>query len=173
MAVDLGDLVDPLKREVAAPGDFATVFPNTTDDDLIGSLSDGFWVARLDGLLAGYTESEGSVTPTSGTTDLSRELQQLVVFYAGYQIVKNVLRGIQTKFRAKAGPVEYETAQSATQLTDILKELKYRRDMLLVRLSELGQIPSFYVDAYLARSESIALGETSWAGSNRSITQGW
>lgn len=162
MAVDLGDLVDSLKREVSVPGDFATVFPNSTDGDLSGALSDAFWDARLDGLIVGYTETDGLVTPTSGSVELTRDLQQLVVFYAGYRIVRNALRSISTSFRAKAGPVEYETQQAATQLTEILKDLQRRRMQLLERLSDLGQIPAFYVDAYASRNDSLSLNDITW-----------
>lgn len=170
--VDLGDLVESLKREIAAPGDFATTFPNSTDDTLVGSLADAFWEARLDGLLVGYAESGGIVSPTTAATDLSRELQQLVVFYAGYKILFNALRNIRTSFRAKAGPVEYETQQSANALTEIVKELKHRRDLLLVRLTEIGAIPSYYVDAYLARDQSMRYGDVSFVSGERGIS-GW
>jgi hypothetical protein len=34
VVTDLADLVPALKRELAAPGDFATTFPNSTDGDL-------------------------------------------------------------------------------------------------------------------------------------------
>ncbi len=160
MAVDLGDLVESLKREIASPGEYEATFPNSTDDSLVGSLSDAFWEARLDGLLVGFVEGDGVVTPITGTTDLSRDLQQLIVFYAGYKILFNVLRGIQTSFRAKAGPVEFETQQSASALTEILKELKFRRNLLLTRLTEIGAIPSYYVDAYLSRDDSLRWGDT-------------
>jgi hypothetical protein len=45
---DLADLVESLKREVAIPGTFATVFPTTTDDDPTGALADGVAETQLD-----------------------------------------------------------------------------------------------------------------------------
>jgi hypothetical protein len=159
MAVDLFELVESLRREVSPPGE--DLFPNATDDDFLGNLQDAFWEARLDGLLEGYTESDGSVTPVdSGDDDLTRDLQQLIVFYAGFKIVRNHLRSIKTMFRAQAGPVEFETQQSANVLKDLLLELKYKRDLVLTRLSDLGVIPTAYIDALSARDESLHYGDT-------------
>lgn len=162
MAVDLSDLVENLKREVNAPG--ISQLPDATDAEYLGNLQDGFWEAVLDGLISGYTESDGIVTPTSGTTDMPRELQQLVIFYAGFRIVRNQLRDLKTAFRASAGPVSYETEQAATILTRILDDLKNRRDVMLRRLSDIGVVNDYYIDAYLARQESIGYGDTVWVG---------
>lgn len=159
MAIDLFELVESLRREVSPPGE--DLFPNATDDDYLGNLQDAFWEARLDGLLEGYTESDGTVEPTdSGGDDLTRDLQQLIVFYAGFKIVRNHLRSIKTMFRAQAGPVEFETQQSANVLKDLLLELKYKRDLVLTRLSDLGQVPTTYIDALVARDDSILFGDT-------------
>lgn len=157
MAVDLFDLVESLRREVSPPGE--DLFPNATDDEYLGNLQDSFWEARLDGLLEGFEESDGLVTPTSGDTDLTRDLQQLVVFYAGFRIVRNHLRSLKTQFRAAAGPVSFETQQSANVLKDLLLELKYKRDLILTRLSDLGQIPTAYIDALVARDNSLLYGD--------------
>jgi mannitol/fructose-specific phosphotransferase system IIA component len=60
--------------------------------------------------------------------------------------------------RSVAGPVEFEVQKSANTLRDILKELQVRRSLILTRLSDYGSIPTAYVDAILARDQSIATG---------------
>jgi len=155
MAVDLFDLVDSLKREVNPPGASNVAFPDATDDEYAGYLSDAFWEARLDGILGGYTEANNTVTPTSGTDDLPREFQQLIVIYAGFRILKNALRQLKTQFRAQAGPVVFETQQSATTLKAIMDDLRARRDWLLFQLSETGAVTTVYIDAIAARQERL------------------
>lgn len=162
MAVDLSDLVENLKREVASPGNEDTAFPNATDADWLGNLQDGFWECVLDGVIEGYTESDGIVSPSSGSTDLSRDLQQLVVFYAGFKIVRNELRTLPTLFRAKAGDNEYEKQQAATLLKSLMDELTRKRNVLLDRLSDIGAIDATYVDAVVQRTNSISDGDTYW-----------
>jgi len=150
VSVDLGELIPSLRREINPPGE--DLFPNATNSEFLGNLVDGFWEAVLDGLITGYTvDEDGIITPVSGSTDLGREIQQLVVFYAGFRILRNVLRNLNTKFRAKAGPVEYETAQSANTLRDILGELTNRRNILLSRLSDMGYTETYYIDSVMAR----------------------
>lgn len=160
MAVDLSDLLDNIKSEVNAPG--LDQLPGATDTQYLENLKNAFWEGVLDGVISGYTESDGIVTPDSGTTEFSRELQQLVIFYAGYRIVRNQMRDLKTVFRAKAGPVEYETQQAATVLKAILDELKSKRSILLERLSDLGVVDSFYVDAIISRDDSYAYGDGYW-----------
>lgn len=165
MAVDLGDLVDSLKREVSPPGE--DLFPNAVEDDYIGNLEDAFWDAMLDGLIdpARYTEADASVTPIApNTTELSREYQQLVVFYAGIRIIRNFMLNMNSTFRAKAGPVEFETVRSATVVRDLLAELVRKRNIILLRLSDIGTSQSYYVDAILARDEAMAFGDTPYVG---------
>lgn len=160
MAVDLGDLIESVQREVNPPG--STLFPDAVEDDYLGFLQDAFWETTLDGFIEGYTESDGLVSPTSGSTDLSRELQQLIVIYAGFKMLKNYLTNVKTQFRAQAGPVEYETQQSANLLTELMKDLIGRRNSLLARLSELGEIPSYYYDSVIERTSSIDYGDVWW-----------
>lgn len=181
MAVNLFDLVDPIKREVQPPG--SDLFPDATDDEWAGSLSDAFWELRLYGFLDGFEENaaarngpaaftEGIVTPNgvdetyddptgfSSTQDLGREMQQLVVLWAAWKVVLNRLGSINTTFRAKAGPVEYETQQAATVLTAILDALKGRIDLVLSTIPQRAGIVVF--DAMIERSYSQAVGETWW-----------
>lgn len=164
MSVDLTDLIPSLKRQVSAPGEEETTFPDANDASWLGYLQDAFWECRLDGMLAGFDEANGFVDPTSGTTDITRDLQALVILYAGIDIIVNQLRGINTLFRAQAGPVSFETQHSAQVLKGILDELKSRRDLVLIRLSDVGAVPSFYIDAVIGRDISIGYGLTNWVG---------
>jgi hypothetical protein len=165
MAVDLGDLIDSLKREVSPPG--TDLFPNAIDDEYLGNLSDSFWDAALDGLIstASFTESDGVVSPVSpNTDDLTRDYQQLIVFYAGIRILRNHMMNLDTSFHAVAGPVEFQTSKSSGLVRDILAELVRKRNIILTRLSDVGSSQSFYVDAILARDESMEFGGTPYVG---------
>lgn len=158
MSVDIGNLIDAVRAEVNPPGE--DLFPNATDDDYLLRLINAFWNATLDGIISGYeVDDDGIVTPSSGTTDMSRELQQVIVFYAGIDAVRNHLRSLNTVFRAQAGPVEFEQQKSANTLRDILRELRDRRAILLGRLSDLGVTSSYYVDGVLTRDESMLYGD--------------
>lgn len=158
MAVDLEELVPSLRRMVNPPG--SELFPDATDGILTGYLSDAFWLAKLDGFFGGYTENDGLVSPESGTTELARDWQQLIVFYAGAQIVENELRGKNTAFRTKAGPVEYEVQNSAQLLREHLLSLNKRRDYLLDLLSTKYNITPGYIDMIAARTDRITNGYT-------------
>jgi hypothetical protein len=165
MSIDLGDLIESLQREVSPPG--TDLFPNATDDNYFGYLQDSFWEIKLDGIepFEGYTEADGLVSPTSGTTELTRDLQQLVVLYSGIRIIRNELRNINTLFRSVAGPVEFETQQSATVLKAIMEELQQRRNFILNRLSDIGAVDTTYIDMVTTRDLSQATqGGTWWVG---------
>ena len=160
MAVDLGDLIESLQREVNPPG--TNLYPNATDDDYLGHLQDAFWEARLHGMLSDWTESDGLVTPISGTTDIGRDYQQLVVMYAGYRIVLTQFQNLKSMFRAKAGPVEFETQQQATVLKAVLDAIRSRINLVLSRLSDVGVSTATVFDAVIERSYSTAANDTLW-----------
>lgn len=183
MSVDLANLVDSLKREVNPPG--SDFFPDATDDHWIGSLTDAFWELRLFGMLSGFEEDaaarggpltfiEGIVTPIGVLEgydaptgyvpeDLSRDLQQLVVLWGGYKIVLARLGTLNSLFRAKAGPVEYETQQAATVLKTLLDALKARIDDIVKHLSTWNTDPGVaIIDSVIERSYAQAVGETWW-----------
>lgn len=160
MSVDLGDLVEFVKVEVNPPG--TELFADATDAEWITRLQNAFWNARLDGMLAGYVEADGEITPETGSTDMPRELQQVIVFMAGYAALMQRLSSIRTGLRAKAGPVEFETQNSATVLHDQALALKDRLDRILYLLSEIGFVPSYVIDSVRARAESLAFGTQSW-----------
>lgn len=183
MAVDLIDLVEPLRREVNPPG--SDLFPDSTEDDWLGSLTDAFWELRLHALLAGFEENaaarggptefgQGKVTPVgvdatyddpngfSPTQDLGRELQQLIVLWAGYKVTLARLGALNTVFRAKAGPVEYETQQAASVLKGLLDTLKARIDFILNDLRDANSSSIAVFDALIERSYLMAENETWW-----------
>ena len=163
MAIDLGNLIESLQREVSPPG--TDLFPDATDDEYFGYLQDSFWEMKLDGIepFDNYTEDgNGIVTPIDGDTDLSRDLQQLVVLYGGIRIVRNAMRNINTLFRTKAGPVEYETQQSAQVLKSILDDLAERRNFILNRLSDIGAVDATYVDMVAQRDFSMGNSNAWW-----------
>jgi hypothetical protein len=195
MTVSLEDLIEPLKFEVQAPG--TDVYPNATDDDYLGYLTNSFWELRLYGFLGGYEEDAASrggppeftvaivtpinvdatyddiinggvLTPTGGeyspAMDLSRDLQQLIIVWAGWKMMLSRMSSLNTSFRSKAGPVEYETQQAATVLKSILDQLKQRIDYILAHLpSSYGGLNNVTVlDAIVERTYSVATNETWW-----------
>lgn len=161
MAVDLGDLIEDLQSEVNPPG--STLVPTDDEDAWLSNLRNAFWQARLEGMLPGYQEASGSITPISPTgSDLGRELQQLIIIYAGIRIIRNTIRGINTQFRASAGPVTFETQQSAQVLKGILDDLFEEKKLILLRLSDVGKVPTVYIDSVIARDESLRFGDSLW-----------
>ena len=164
MAVDIADLIEPLKRDVNPPG--SNLFPGSTDDDWLGRLQDAFWDAHLHSeLLANYrVDDDGAIEPLSGTEELSRPLQQLVVAWAAYRVVRTLLLNIKTQFRAQAGPVEYETQQSAQLLRDLLKDRQEDLKRVIDLISNQDQTAVYYFDAVIARDASLRSGAGWWLG---------
>jgi hypothetical protein len=153
MAVDLSEFVPSLEREVNPPGD--PRFTGVSEDDWLGWLTDAFWEARLDGFLADYECDEDGlvvslIDPDDPSKDMPRYLVGLIVLYAGIRVLRNSILNTSTAFRAKAGPVEFETQNSATVLAEMLKLLSERRRELLDRVEGL-ETPTFYFDAYTQR----------------------
>lgn len=133
---DLADLVDTLKREVAIPGGFVAAFPNTTDDDLVGALADGFSECQLDGwmLQIALDLDAGTVSP-----DLSPAGKALVSIYSGIRILRNALVNQTSHVRYEAKGNVYESDKGAGLLREALKDLNDRRQQLyLLRLRRDG-----------------------------------
>lgn len=161
MAVDLGDLIESLQREVSPPG--TDLYPNADDNDWLGHLADAFWEARLHGMLSDWTESDGEISPiATGGDEMGRDYQQLIVMYAGYRIVLTQFQNLKSLFRAKAGPVEFETQQQATVLKAVLDAIRSRINLVLSRLSDVGESNAVILDAVIERSYSIAANDTWW-----------
>lgn len=157
MAVDLGDLIEPLQREVNPPGVTAIT---AGDDEWLGYLADAFWTARLRGAFVGYEEDEGTIVPISGTADLPREMQQLIVLFAGYRILVRAIQQTNTVFRAQAGPVEFETQQSAQVLAGVLKAIEAEMKEVLIQVTGGGWATTVaYFDNVIAQTSSMYEGD--------------
>lgn len=149
----LADLVEAFKREVAVPGAFAATFPSTSDEDLEEALKDAFANARLDGF---FSTMELDVATGAVTPDLSVAGAALVILYAGLRMTRTQLRTLNTVVRYQAGPVEYETQQSAALLTEDLKQLERRRQELIAQALRAGRGTgsTFVIDGYVARASA-------------------
>jgi hypothetical protein len=161
MAVDLADLVDPLRASLSAPGE--DLFPGAREEDWTLRLTNAFWEARLGGFFEGYKEVDGVITPiaTAGE-DLSREQQQLIVRWAKLDALRAKVLALPTGVRAKAGPVESETQRSAQVLVQLLKdtaaELAQVRDTLL---STRNYGRATFLDGVLVRTSQV-VESTGW-----------
>lgn len=172
MAVDLTDeLVEAVKREVNPPG--SDLFPNATDDDWLGQLRDSFWEAKLFGFFTGYTESDGVIAPMSGTTDLSRDHQALIVLFAGGRVIRNELKNTNTSFRAQAGSVEFEVQNSANLLIAILRDIRSKIDLAMATIGALNRTTVTYIDSLVGREDSLYYGDSFVAGGGRSSSRSW
>jgi hypothetical protein len=180
VAVNLFDLVESLRLAVNPPG--TDLFPDATDDEFLGALINSFWELRIYNMLDAWEENastrggpvvftEGIVTPLGvadvyddptgwATSDMGRELQQLVVLWAAWTIVLNRMGSLSTVFRAKAGPVEYETQNAATVLKTVLDALKKRIDDAIFGLEQTADTIVF--DGMIERTYAVANGETWW-----------
>lgn len=126
--MDLSTLVDPLKRTVAGPGEFVTFYPESTDPDLAGVLTDAAAEAKLDGFLQRNTIDPIALTLTPDANSLE---QALIVIYGGARVVVSRITNLKSHTRYKAGNVEAETEQAASVLQELLRELQARKKQLL------------------------------------------
>ena len=149
---DLALLVEPLKRELAVPGDYDTVFPNTDDTGLLDSLADGFAEAQLDGYFSDYTLD---LVTYLTTPDFSAAGGSLIILYTGMRIIRAQMRALNLSEKYNAGPVSYEIQRSSTLLREELQYLIGRRDALVAQAKKSGATTVF--DAYFTRSA------TNWA----------
>jgi len=165
MSVDLADLIPSVQRETSPPG--TDLFPDADESEWLGQLTDSFWEAKLFGFFDGFTSSEdGVVTPIDvDDDDLDREWQQLIVLFAGIRAVRMKLMNTNTNFRAKAGPVEFETSNSANLLKEILQQLNEKVQLILDNLSEtLGATSVAYINGVYERTQALLYGdEYFWA----------
>lgn len=153
----LSTLVPALKRELAVPGTFETLFPNTSDDDLTGSLADGFGEARLQGFfpdIALSSEGEGWETDP----ELSLSGSTLVVIFTSMRFIRAQIRNLNSVERYKAGPAEFETQRAATTLKAELDFLQKRMDTLIANAKATARasvgLATVY-DNYLARGGDV------------------
>jgi hypothetical protein len=146
---DLADLVEPLKRELAVPGDFDTIFPNTDDQGLLDSLADGFSEAQLDGYFTDYVVDLDTYLTTP---DYSSAGGSLVILYTGMRIIRAQLRALNLTEKYMAGPVSYEIERSSTLLREELKYLISRRDDLVTAAKAASRGSDSVFDSYFTRS---------------------
>ena len=162
MAVEIVQLAPSLKREVTALG--TSEYSSVAESEWIGHLTDAFWEARLMGLLAGWTEVDGEIVPQAeGGAEIPRDLQHLIVLFAGFRMAITSYRNINSGYRAKAGPVEYEVQKSAQTLAALIDAIKSRIDFILKNLSTLGNESSNSIaifDAVINANQQEAAG--SW-----------
>ena len=147
---DLGTLVEALKRELAIPGIFEDVFPDTDDTALTEALKDGFAEAQLYGYFTTLT-----LTGDETSEDLSLAGGALIILFTAMRTLRAQLRSLTMNERYKAGPVEYETSRSTNLLRDELKYMKERLDDLLANARRATS--AVYVhDGYFARVAAYA-----------------
>lgn len=164
MATLISDMRQMLRREVNVPG--FEQLPDISSSELDGYIADGFWEARLAGILSDYTITDGSelVPPAAGavikkTSDdgnLEEQWQILVVMYAALKMLRLKALNLALNFKAVAGPVEYEQQVSATVLRAILESLERRVAELRPLYSDVFGAGSFiYFDGALQREASV------------------
>lgn len=179
MSVDLSNLIPSLNYEINPPGQ--TVI-SMSDTEALNRLIDSWWELRLAGIdiLANFTCDDNgivSVLPNApaniysqaipavfysddGSPELGREIQQLIVLFAGYRITLTTMANLNTSVMAKAGSVESSTAKSATLLVTVIKALKNKIDMALTRLSDLGMTNVAVIDAVMNANDNLLAGNT-------------
>lgn len=165
MSTPVSEMRELLKREINVPG-FAQL-PGITNSQIDGYIKDGFWEARLMGVLSAYTQDDGAslATPVdsiyriSDEADLPMELQMLVVIVAGLKLIRLKALNLAVSLRAQAGPVEYEQQVSATVLREILQSFERRLQVLFGLYSELATTGAMtYFDGELQRTSSVIQG---------------
>ena len=164
MATPVSDLRDALKREINVPG--IESLPDLTNSQLDGYIKDGFWEARLFGMLSDYTQTDGTefATPlgdvikrTSDDGDLPQDLQMLVVLMAAIRLLRAKILNLSVNFRAQGGPVEYEQQASATVLKSLLQVMEGRIQQVKELYSDkLGSGAFVYFDGELQKELALA-----------------
>lgn len=146
-----GDLVEPLKRELAVPGEFATVFPNTQNSDLTNKLADAAAQAQLEGFFGNQVIDPVASTITPG---ISSGGGALVILYAAESVIRAQIRALKTHVKYESAGSVYEVEQAATVLTAELGFIKERRlELLALIRRQLRANRAVYVsDGYLIRA---------------------
>lgn len=145
---DLADLVEPLKRELAVPGEFDTYFPNSDDGVLLDAIADGFSEAQLDGYFSTY---ELDLETYLTTPDLSAGGGALIVIYTAMRIIRAQMRQQNMSEKYQAGNTSYEISRSATVLREELRYMADRKEELVRRASHIGT-DTVVFDNYFTRS---------------------
>lgn len=163
--MDLEELVASLKRTVAAPGEYDTLFPSSTDDELSALLADAVAECQLDGFMS--TVSLDLVTATT-TPDLSTGEQALVVLYAAARVLTARISNLKNHTRYKAGAAEAETEQSASVLVELLRQTNARKRQITddAKYGRAG-LSFTMVDLYVSKSIDANTSDVAY------ISPGW
>lgn len=149
MSTNLVVDVPALQRAVAVPGTFGTLFPDTSDEDLLFTLLDGFAEAQLDGFFTNYTSTDVGVV----TEDLSRADRALIVMYSSVRILLNEIRNRKTHTRYEASGAVFEQDQAATMLVQLLKDYQQQKKDVKEAMRRGNVVSAFgMVDAYFLRA---------------------
>lgn len=142
----LATLIPSLQRFLAPPGEFETLFPTAGDEDLVGSLGDGFAECQLRGFFSDYDLDPNAFTVAP---DMTVPQGSLVVLFAGVRILMAEIRNRKTHLRQQAGTLSNEVDQSATVLAELLKEYQAEKKELIAAASIAGSGDVFVMaDAY-------------------------
>lgn len=146
---DLANYTDSVRNVMARPGTFSTLFPETTDDNLVQLLQDALAECHMERtLLPHESDDNGFVRPvmTSGA-------MALVVLYAGLRLVRAELLNRITSAKYVAGPVSAETTYATNVLRDVMKALEAQKEKITYLMSSAGANAAFYMaDAYVANA---------------------
>lgn len=130
---DLFEDIEHLKRAVSVPGNFDEDFPNTTDDDLLGSLADGFAEAQLFGFLADHAVDLGTFIVSPDMTVAERAL---VVLFSSSRILSNELANRSSRVHYEAGGAIFEQETGASILQERLKDVQNQKKWLVEKGEE-------------------------------------
>ena len=155
----LSTLVPSLKRELAVPGTFDDVFPDTGDTDLVDSLADGFAEAQLQGFFPDMALT-AATRDWNTSSDLSTSGGALVMLFTAARVLRAQIRAMNTGERYKAGPTEVEFQRGVTLLKDELAYVTGRLKDLIndARAAARGARSATVHDNYLARGGGITMG---------------
>lgn len=162
MATTIVSMIPQLDREINAPG--VELFATASSAQKLGYIKDGFWEARLLGMLEGYALTDGTefATPigdnihaTVDDGDLPEYYQQMVVIVAALKMIRLKILNLAINFKAEAGPVAYEQQASATTLRSILATLEGRvKQLQEIYSDEIGGGAFIYFDSVMQRETS-------------------
>jgi hypothetical protein len=146
---DLAAYTTSVRNILARPGMFDTIFPETTDDGLVGLLQDALAECHMEATLLGYeADSNAQVRPAMMSGEIA-----LVVLYAGIRMIRAELLNRISSSKYVAGPVSAETTYATNVLRDIMKALEVQKDAVTTKLTTLGAGMAFFMeDQYTANA---------------------
>ena len=147
----ISSMVDTLRRAINPPGE--ELFPNANDLVLQGYLADSFAVARMNGVIPSkwVNNADTIENPDDLGEEFPTDLATIVVVYAKIQILRARIMNIQSKFKAVAGPVEYETQTAVTHLKELLGTFENELAEIKENLIEREILSTGYIDVTLNR----------------------